>query len=66
VVLLVDSEKFGQQALSDLCPLSEIDVVVSDADLVDEHRQHVRGAGCELIIADRGEANGGESEESEK
>ena len=60
VVLLADSGKFGQQALSDLCPLSEIDVVVTDADLADEHREHVRAAGCELIIADRGDADGEE------
>jgi DeoR/GlpR family transcriptional regulator of sugar metabolism len=51
VVLLADGGKFGQQALSQLCRLDEIDVVVSDESLADEHRQQVRGAGCELIIA---------------
>lgn len=52
VVLLVDSEKFGQQALARLGGLNEVDVVVSDAALVPEYRQQVRAAGCELIIAD--------------
>ena len=52
VVLLVDSSKFGQQALAPLCALGEIDVVVSDAELAEEHREQVRGAGCQLIIAD--------------
>jgi DeoR/GlpR family transcriptional regulator of sugar metabolism len=51
VVLLADSGKFGQQALSRLCPLSEIDVVVSDANLTPEQRELVQSAGCELIIA---------------
>jgi DeoR family transcriptional regulator, fructose operon transcriptional repressor len=52
VVLLADSGKFGQQALSRLCPLNEIDVVVSDDALGPDHRDQIRAAGCQLIIAD--------------
>jgi DeoR/GlpR family transcriptional regulator of sugar metabolism len=52
VVLLADSGKFGQQALSRLCPLSEIDVVVSDSNLTLEQSDQIRSAGCELIIAE--------------
>jgi DeoR/GlpR family transcriptional regulator of sugar metabolism len=52
IVLLADSGKFGQQALSRLCGLSEIDVVVSDDNLTPEQQEQVRAAGCELIIAD--------------
>ncbi|MGH7214651.1 MAG: DeoR/GlpR family DNA-binding transcription regulator [Tepidisphaeraceae bacterium] len=52
VVLLADSSKFGQQALARLCPLSEINVVVSDTGLSDEQRRIVRDAGCELIVAE--------------
>src|SRR5687768_18142600 len=51
VVLLADGGKFGQQALSQLCRLDEIDVVVSDESLADDHREQVRRAGCELIVA---------------
>jgi DeoR/GlpR family transcriptional regulator of sugar metabolism len=51
VVLLADSGKFGQQALAKLCQLEEIDVVVSDAGLTEEHREEVQKAGCEVIIA---------------
>lgn len=51
VVLLADSGKFAQQALAQLCRLDEIDIVVSDEALADEHRAQVRDAGCELIIA---------------
>jgi DeoR/GlpR family transcriptional regulator of sugar metabolism len=51
VVLLADSGKFGQQALSRLCPLSEIDIVVSDENLAPEQQDLVRSAGCQLILA---------------
>ena len=51
VVLLADAGKFGQQALAQLCRLDEIDVVVTDDALADEHRAQVRDAGCELIVA---------------
>jgi DeoR family fructose operon transcriptional repressor len=52
VVLLADSEKFGQQALARLCDLSEIDVVVSDSGLSAEHRRAIADAECELILAE--------------
>jgi DeoR/GlpR family transcriptional regulator of sugar metabolism len=51
VVLLADSTKFGQQALAQLGKLDEVDVVVTDSGLNDGHRQQVRDAGCELIVA---------------
>jgi DeoR family fructose operon transcriptional repressor len=51
VVLLVDSGKFGQQALAKLCELKEIDVVVTDAELSEQDREQVLTAGCELIVA---------------
>ena len=52
VVLLVDSGKFGQQALAKLGGLDEVDIVVTDAALSQEHREQVKQAGCELIVAD--------------
>jgi DeoR/GlpR family transcriptional regulator of sugar metabolism len=51
VVLLADAGKFGQQALARLGELSEVDVVVADSVLDEDHREQVRRAGCELIIA---------------
>ncbi len=51
VVLLADATKFGQQALSKLGDLSEIDTVVTDATLSDDHRAAIQSAGCHLIIA---------------
>jgi DeoR/GlpR family transcriptional regulator of sugar metabolism len=51
VVLLADATKFGQQALAQLGKLDEVDVVVTDAALSEAHREQVRAAGCELIVA---------------
>jgi len=51
VVLLVDSTKFGQQALARLGDLSEIDTVVTDRALSPEHRKAITAAGCQLIVA---------------
>jgi DeoR/GlpR family transcriptional regulator of sugar metabolism len=51
VVLLADSSKFGQQALSRLGDLGEIDTVVTDAGLSDDHRAEIEAAGCRLIVA---------------
>jgi DeoR/GlpR family transcriptional regulator of sugar metabolism len=52
VVLLVDSGKFGQQALARLCELSEIAIVVTDDGLPREQQEQVRAAGCKLIVAE--------------
>ena len=51
VILLVDSTKFGQQALARLGDLSEIDTVVTDRALSPEHRKAIAAAGCQLIVA---------------
>ena len=51
IILLADSGKFNQQALAKLCELSEIDTVVSDANLPEDQQKMVRDAGCELILA---------------
>ena len=52
IVLLVDSGKFGQQALAKLCGLEEVDVVVTDQGVSKEHRDAIGAAGCELIVAE--------------
>jgi DeoR/GlpR family transcriptional regulator of sugar metabolism len=51
VILLIDSGKFGQQALARLGELSEVDTVVTDAAITDEHKAAVAAAGCHLIVA---------------
>jgi DeoR/GlpR family transcriptional regulator of sugar metabolism len=51
-VLLVDATKFGQQALVQLCGLSDVDVVVSDSSLSAADRDAIAAAGCRLMIAE--------------
>jgi DeoR family fructose operon transcriptional repressor len=51
VVLLADSSKFGQQALARLGELAEVDTVVTDHGLTDDHRRAIESAGCQLIVA---------------
>lgn len=50
-VLLIDSAKFGQQALVKLCDLSAIDTIVTDEPPSDDTAAGIRAAGCELIVA---------------
>jgi DeoR/GlpR family transcriptional regulator of sugar metabolism len=52
-VLLLDSGKFGQQALARVCELSEMDVVVTDAGVSEEQKREVLAVGCELIVAEQ-------------
>ena len=54
VVLLVDSTKFGQQALAEVCDLTMVHTVVTDAGVTPEHAEAIRKAGCELIVAASG------------
>jgi DeoR family transcriptional regulator, fructose operon transcriptional repressor len=51
VVLLADAEKFAQQALSRLCGLDEMDIVVSDDRITADARKMIADAGCQLIVA---------------
>jgi DeoR/GlpR family transcriptional regulator of sugar metabolism len=51
VVLLVDAEKFAQQALARLCDLREIDVVITDERITDDAKKMIADAGCKLIVA---------------
>lgn len=50
-ILLIDSSKFGQQALVKLCALDRVDAIVTDAEPPDVMRAEIDRAGCELIVA---------------
>ena len=62
VVLLVDSAKFGQQALSKLGELGDVDIVVVDSGLSPEHRKAIEQAGCQLIVAEAERGTDGRTE----
>lgn len=51
-LLLVDHSKFGRQALYQLCPLNDFDLVISDAGLAEETREAIQALGVPLHIAD--------------
>lgn len=50
VTLVADSSKFGQRALSHLCPLSDVDEIVTDDGMSDEWRQVIESAGLKTEI----------------
>ncbi|MFO0977618.1 MAG: DeoR/GlpR family DNA-binding transcription regulator [Planctomycetaceae bacterium] len=51
VTLVADSSKFGQRALSHLCPLSDVDEIVTDDGVSSEWRQRMESAGLRMEIA---------------
>ncbi|AXQ31266.1 DeoR/GlpR transcriptional regulator [Solimonas sp. K1W22B-7] len=53
LVLLVDSSKFEAPTGHVLCELSEIDVVVTDAEIRDEHKRFLEQAGIAVVVADQ-------------
>jgi DeoR family transcriptional regulator, fructose operon transcriptional repressor len=50
VIIVADSSKFGRAAMTPLAPLDAADVVVSDADLGDEHRKMLEAAGIQVVL----------------
>jgi len=53
-VALVDSSKYGLQSLLPVMGVDELDAVIIDGDLPDEHRGALRDAGARLEIAGEG------------
>lgn len=51
VVLLMDSTKFGQKALVELCELSAINTLICDAEPPTDQRRRIESAQCRLIVA---------------
>lgn len=57
IILLADHGKFGQQALSQLCRLAEIDILVTDEALSASEQEMANDAGCRVIVATGSSAN---------
>jgi DeoR/GlpR family transcriptional regulator of sugar metabolism len=53
VIGLVDHSKFGRRALTFLAELDELDLVITDGGLEQEHRQMLEDKGVRLIIAEQ-------------
>jgi len=58
VIVVVDSTKFGNQSLGQLCSLGTVDHVVVDSLLSDHWRNKLSAAGVNLVIAEVGEPVG--------
>jgi DeoR family transcriptional regulator, ulaG and ulaABCDEF operon transcriptional repressor len=52
VILLVDSSKFASSSGAIVCPLGEIDVLITDSGIDPEMASMVRAAGIDLLIAE--------------
>lgn len=52
LILLVDSSKFDAPSGFVVCPLADIDTVITDAGIKDEHRAMFEDAGVQLIVVD--------------
>ncbi len=59
VVVLADHTKIGRPALTTLCELSAIDVLIVDAGITPDQRHMLRDAGPRLIVAGETENNDG-------
>ena len=51
LIVLVDSSKFDGPSGNVVCELSDIDTIVTDQAISDEHRQMVEASGIDLVIA---------------
>ncbi|MBO4388462.1 MAG: DeoR/GlpR transcriptional regulator [Spirochaetales bacterium] len=53
-ILVTNSEKFGKNALVQVCPLSAIDIICSDENLKREYVDNCREQGIEVLLAPAG------------
>jgi len=56
VIVVADSTKFGHTSLALLCPLDEIDVLVTDAEMGPEWQTRLTEAGVRVVTAEPGES----------
>ena len=51
VIVVADSSKFGHQSLTHLCPLDEVDYLVTDDGITETWRNTIQAAGVRLSVA---------------
>lgn len=56
VIVVADSTKFGHTSLALLCPLDEIDVLVTDVEIGPEWQTRLTEAGVRVVTAEPGES----------
>jgi DeoR/GlpR family transcriptional regulator of sugar metabolism len=57
LIVVADSTKFGHTSLAQVGPLEEIDVLVTDSELLPEWKDRLEAAGVRLVVAEA-ETNG--------
>ncbi len=55
VIVVADSTKLGRQSLGHVCPLNEIDYLITDEGIDDPWRERIEKAGVRLLVAQRTE-----------
>ncbi|HEY8346487.1 MAG TPA: DeoR/GlpR family DNA-binding transcription regulator [Symbiobacteriaceae bacterium] len=56
VVVVADHSKFGQVSLSRICPMDQVDVVITDSATPARYREALEQQGIRVILADQPEA----------
>jgi DeoR/GlpR family transcriptional regulator of sugar metabolism len=51
VIVVADSSKFGHSELAQVCPLSRVHKLVTDAGITDEWRATLKANGVEVLTA---------------
>ncbi len=51
VILVADSSKFNRKSLAHICPISRIDVIITDDGVSQSDRKQLEDNGIEVIIA---------------
>jgi DeoR family fructose operon transcriptional repressor len=54
LIVVADSTKFGHTSLAQMCPLDEIDVLVTDSELATEWKERLEAAEVKLVVAETG------------
>lgn len=52
-VVLADSSKFGLSAFSDVCPLTDINIIITDRNIKPDYQTSLEQNGVQVIIADQ-------------
>ena len=56
IIVVADSTKFGHTSLAHLCPLDEIDVLVTDSEIESEWQARLTDAGVKVVTAEPGDS----------
>lgn len=50
IILLTDSSKFSRRSFAFICPISEIDKVITDSGIRDDDKKRLEDAGVEVVV----------------